>query len=410
MIRKGLFYLILLFLPCLSFSQGQLLKRKLVASITTEVFDSILSARHVPKRLAPVRYDVNVFDIEYSTRWHDGSAVMASGLVYIPQNFHEKAAQIVYAHGTRLKKLREFKMNGEEAICAFYAADGYAVIMPDYLGLGTGEKRHLYHHAETEATCVVDMLEAAEFLFNLNNLKLSDQLFLTGYSQGGHVAMATHRYIQQHEAQLGYNVTASAPMSGAYDLAGVQGELMFQPYEYPGYLPYLLFSFQEVYHLAPDSAAFFQDEYYEAMLPLFDGNHKLREISTVMPAVPALALRPELLKAYQADTAHPMRRMMRENSLTDWKPESPILMCYCKGDEQVNYRNALVAEKQMKQNGAANVKAKMAGRRFRHGPCALYTSLYAKMYFDSIRAGSKTGKKGPFWNRFLVSLSKLRKV
>src|ERR1700691_5251020 len=41
------------------------------------------------------------------------------------------------------------------------------------------------------------------------------QLFITGYSQGGYVAMATHRAMET----AGMTVTASAPMSGPYALA-----------------------------------------------------------------------------------------------------------------------------------------------------------------------------------------------
>ena len=41
------------------------------------------------------------------------------------------------------------------------------------------------------------------------------RLFITGYSQGGYVAMATHRAMQA----AGMTVTASAPMSGPYAMA-----------------------------------------------------------------------------------------------------------------------------------------------------------------------------------------------
>src|ERR1700691_6549618 len=41
------------------------------------------------------------------------------------------------------------------------------------------------------------------------------QLFITGYSQGGYVALATHRAMQA----AGMAVTAAAPMSGPYALA-----------------------------------------------------------------------------------------------------------------------------------------------------------------------------------------------
>lgn len=410
MIRFLQIFLLFLLIPLFSIGQGKLLNQQLVTTIKTEQFDSILTARHVPKRLAPVRFDVAIYDIQYSTRWHDGSAVMASGLVMVPLESKQPASLLAYAHGTRLQKERAFSIVGEEALGAFYATDGYAVIMPDFLGLGTGERRHLYHHAESEATCVVDMILAAKELYKQIGTTLSEQLFLTGYSQGGHVAMASHRYIQNHAAETGLKVTASVPMSGAYDLLGVQGELMFQPYEYSGYLPYLLYSFQEVYKLAPDTSHILQAKYHEAIMPFFDGKHRLREMSAVLPKIPADALNPALLKAYQSDPNHPMRKIMEENSVMDWVPEAPVMMCYCKSDEQVNYKNSIVAEQRMNELGAENVKAKMAGRRFKHGPCALYTSLYAKMWLDSIRDGHPKGKKGPLWNRFLISLSKMRKM
>ncbi|MBL0019705.1 MAG: hypothetical protein IPP17_25555 [Bacteroidetes bacterium] len=87
-----------------------------------------------------------------TTRWSDGSSVMASGLIFCRMPL-EAIPLVAYGHGTRLQKERLWNMKGEESICAFFAADGYAVAMPDYLGLGRGERNHLYHHANTEATC-----------------------------------------------------------------------------------------------------------------------------------------------------------------------------------------------------------------------------------------------------------------
>lgn len=394
-------------IPLACWSQGQLIRQELLEVVPKAKFDSLLQAQHVPSRLAPVRYDVAVYEVDYQTRWHDGSKLMASGLVMMPQNCSTPAPMLAYGHGTRLHRKREFSMMGEEAISAFYATDGYVVVMPDYVGLGRGDKHHLYHHALTEATCMVDLLQCAKGMAKASNLGLSGQLFISGYSQGGHVAMATHKYLQEHPEELGMQVTASAPMSGAYDLAGVQGEVMFKPYEYPGYLPYLLFSYQEVYHIAPDSASYLLPEYYQAIAPLYDGEHRLREISPLMPAVPAEAMNPVMLKAYMDDPAHPMRAAMQENTLKDWVPEAPVMMCYCKGDEQVSYRNAIVTEKAMRSAGASQVMAYKVSRRFRHGPCGLYASMYSKLWFNDIRDGKGPGKPGNAWDRFLMGMSKL---
>jgi len=65
--------------------------------------------------------------------------------------------------------------------------------MPDYIGLGKGDKFHLYQNSESEATASIDMLLAIQELNIEFGIKTNKQLFLTGYSQGGHACMATHK-------------------------------------------------------------------------------------------------------------------------------------------------------------------------------------------------------------------------
>ncbi len=398
-------FLILVAAMCTAQAQ-QVLRQQLITSISAARMDSMRKEQHVPRRLAPVRYGVDVYEIEYRTTWWDGSPVMASGFYIVPHDCKEAIPMMSYNHGTRLHRARSFKMGGEEAICAFFAADGYAVVMPDYLGLGTGDRLPIYMHAETEATATVDMLVACKTLSSSLGLQHNGQLFLTGYSQGGHASMATHRYLQEHP-ERNLHVTASAPMSGAYDMVGVQGEVIDKPYGHPGYLPFLLLSYQEVYQLVPDSGAFFREPYNKTLPPFFDGLHKLNEVNAIMPPVPAAVLSPELLLAYKTDPDNTLRSALQENSLLDWAPTEPTLLCYCKADEQVIYRNALVARDSMEALGSTVVHTRMAGKRFGHGVCALYASIYTKMWFNSFRNGSAKGKSGPAWDRFLVSLSKM---
>lgn len=84
--------------------------------------------------------------------------------------------------------------------------------LPDYLGLGDSPGRHLYCHSKTEATASID-LYVLQKLCQLKNVLYNDQLFIFGYSQGGHAAMATTREIQLNHSDE-FTITASAPMSG----------------------------------------------------------------------------------------------------------------------------------------------------------------------------------------------------
>ena len=387
-------------------TDDKLIEATRIATISKSTMDSIRKIRHIPSRLVPVRYDVAVFDVLYQTQWWDGSPITASGFVLMPLGAEGALPVISYNHGTRLEKQKDWAFKGEEAICGYFATDGYIVSLPDYVGLRRGERNHLYHHSGTEALATVDLLRALKPLLGREGVQWNGQLFLTGYSQGGHAALATHKYIQEN-LKGEFKVTASAPMSGAYDLAGVQGRVLDEPYEYPGYLPYLLFSYQEVYRISPDSSAFFQAP-YDTLLPrLFDGKLNFRKVNKYLPEVPADMMKPALLKAYKEDENHPLKKLMQENSLTEWAPETPVLLCFCKQDEQVSYQNSLVAFNRMKELGSEVVHKRMAGRRFKHSPCSVLTSLYARLWFDSFRKGHTQGRKGPLLNRWLVSFSKL---
>jgi hypothetical protein len=71
------------------------------------------------------------------------------------------------------------------------------------------------------------------------------QLFVTGYSEGGHVAMATERALQA----AGATVTAAAPMSGPYALEAFGDALFFGSVDLGSteFAPLLVASYQHAY-------------------------------------------------------------------------------------------------------------------------------------------------------------------
>ena len=72
-------------------------------------------------------------------------------------------------------------------------------------------------HAESEARSVVDMVLALPAYLSKYGYSWNQQLFLSGYSQGGHGTMAAHQMLEADYPNI--PVTASAPMAGPYDLS-----------------------------------------------------------------------------------------------------------------------------------------------------------------------------------------------
>ena len=117
------------------------------------------------------------------------------------------------------------------------------------------------------------MIRAVRELNEKLAITAKNEIYITGYSQGGHAAMGLHKTIQETKIDDEFNVKASAPMSGAYDLAGVQEETMFKEYSHPGYLPYLFFTFQEVYKMYEDITTIFKSPYDSILPPMYEGYH-----------------------------------------------------------------------------------------------------------------------------------------
>jgi pimeloyl-ACP methyl ester carboxylesterase len=353
--------------------------------------DSLYTANGVPAFLFPTQYAVNVHRVIYNTLDGKNQPTIASGLIIVPVGDTCPVPLISYQHGTQSKKDQVFSyLKGEWIVGVAGAATGYLACLPDYIGLGFSPGIHPYQHAETEARAVIDMLRAAREIAAREGLNLSDELFLLGYSQGGHATMAAHREIEENLAGE-FTVTASAPLSGAYDMSGVQFDMVasFDPYSVPGYLPFLILGYQDVYgNLYNDISEIFAAPYDSILPPLFDGNYTINDVNAVMPSVPRLIIDSTYAAAFFSDPQHPALLALKDNDVYDWVPVAPVRMGYCDLDEEVSFLNAFVARDTMQARGATNVEAISRSSTLGHFECAQPSILLSKFWFDSLSVNS----------------------
>ncbi len=389
-------------------SQAQLIDYELIGEFSLDSINTIWEESNIPKLMVPINNSVAIYHVNYYSHWIDGTKIKASGRYLIPIGL-KSFPTIVYNHGTRIKKGRPKILGGENKLCMIFATDGYAVICPDYIGLGEGDKTHLYCNVESEAIAGIDFILAIKELNKKLEIIANRQLFITGYSQGGHAAMSLHKVIER-DYQNEIKITASSPMSGPYNISGIQGELMFQEYSQPHYLPYLIYGLNIAYHIWPQNE--FYDIYkkpYNTLIPkLFDGNHKIKAINKALPETPIDIINDEIVNAYKVDSNFILHSLLKKNDVSNWKPKAPIQMCYCEADEEVMYENAILTKKNMLNLGASNITAISAGKKYGHGKCAGFATLYTKYYFDTFKNGkTTTGKKGAILKRASLGLYKI---
>ena len=203
-----------------------------IASLNAATFQAQLAASSSGAQLLQITGNpscgVDFYYIKFWTLGGAGETTESSGALMVPTGAAPACSGprpiVLYAHGTNpLKTLNIADItnttNTEGAlIAAMFAAQGYIVVAPNYAGYDISTLGyHPFLNAQQQSGEMIDILTAARTALP-NTLSAatrdSGKLFVTGYSEGGHVAMATQRALEASGAV----VTGAAPMSGPYAL------------------------------------------------------------------------------------------------------------------------------------------------------------------------------------------------
>ncbi len=373
---KATFLLLFLYtaLPAQQLVSTTLLGSRTKAQLTTQF------------SLPIIQYGAKFYRITYTTTNVQGLTDTVSGLVAIPDNPANVYPRLVYQHGTAGTKLGVPSFNaaqgGEGSIGLLFAGLGYVSLLPDYLGLGVSKGFHPYVHAASEASVAVDMLRVLPDFNAQYDVHTNEQLFITGYSQGGHAAMALHREIETDLADE-FTVTAAAPMSGPYSIGEVMRSLILSDsvYYYPAYLPNTILSFQTVYgNLFSQLSDVFKDPYASVIGQFYSGAISLDDLNSQLIALltanegdsrPLRMLQPAIVQAVTTNPDHPFNIALKDNNVYAWAPVAPTRIYYCMADDQVPYLNSLLARDTMLARGANYVVATDVNPTADHGGCVV---------------------------------------
>ena len=316
--------------------------------------------------------DVTVSRISYDTIGGNGEAITSSGVVMAPTGDSALCSGprpvVLYAHGTNTDTSYDLSaFIGDSSnpaasesviLLATYASQGYVVVAPNYAGYAHSNLGyHPYLDEVQQSTDMIDALEYARSNEGALNAEMSDVLFVSGLSQGGYVAMATHKALEAK----GEVVKASMPISGPY------ATLDFMDMVFNGYVNGGATQFAPMYLTALDRAHDIYDEpseVYAAQYADFADNalprpggfseSGLPEVQLFSGDAPANApntaafgedhlLADSFRAAYLMDAqANPLapenkiRALVKESDLRDWTPVAPLLMCGA-GDDPVVY-------------------------------------------------------------------------
>ena len=175
------------------------------------------------------RYAVTSYRIEYLTVGATGQTVKASGLVSVPNKpAGAKSPVLSYQHGTIFRDAEAPSNNAVASeISVVMASLGYIVLAPDYVGYGVSKGvPHPYLQAAPMAASVIDFLTAAKTWRQQTGVYDNQQLFLTGYSEGGYATMAAHRALQAGNLPHLQQLRMVVPGAGPYNVQATLDSLI----------------------------------------------------------------------------------------------------------------------------------------------------------------------------------------
>ena len=286
------------------------------------------------------RSGVSLYTVQYETVDAFGKSVVVSGGIVTPTDFDEELPLFSYQHSTVLYAEdvpSRFSFSSFESLLPlFIASQGFVTAAPDFIGLGDSPGFHPFLHAASAFNTVLDILPVAQEIAKLENIETSSELYLMGYGEGAYATMATHREIEATD-ESPYEVMASAPMAGPYDLSEILLDQLLREntsYPQPFILPYLLIAYNNIYPFYDDPEEVFTADIANRVLPRLNGSNTGALINTLLPSdIPREFLQPAFVDSLLSNSNHPLHVALRENDVYNWKPRASLRMYHCEADE-----------------------------------------------------------------------------
>jgi len=290
------------------------------------------------------------YTITYNTHDIEGNTVIASGAVFIP-DVKEPLPILNYNHGTYFpsgeSKAPSYlsNWNPELGIGKLFAASGYIVVLPDYIGYGATKKlKHPYGAYNHIAATSIDMLRAVKELCEKENVTLSGKNFFSGWSEGAAVSLAVVKTLQENSAGE-FKPTATVANAGPYYSSAFVDHILesTEPLTYMSTYAWVLQSYNWIYNIDKPYAYYFNE-------PAAGRLEKNMEAS--IPHNPLELFTSSFRNSYKAGKEKALEEALKQNDLWDWKPESKMILCHGDEDDYVPLFNSEKAYKEMKAKGA----------------------------------------------------------
>lgn len=211
---------------------------------------------------------LDVYDLQYDIRGHNGSWQPVSAKVYLPTQ-EGRYPLFIFGSGTTgiadkcapsLENMSVENLGNYHNHMISQAAEGYITVFPNYEGFNNPEFSQAYFISESEAKTLLAAIQSLyELQKSTTSLSVIDfsKVFLSGYSQGGHAALSAAKEWNQLPDTI--HLTGIVEYAGA---ANVRALFVDSPW----LASYLVQSFTEYYGSNLQAFQVLQDKWLQKMV------------------------------------------------------------------------------------------------------------------------------------------------
>ncbi|MDI9359141.1 MAG: lipase family protein [Phycisphaerales bacterium] len=313
-----------------------------------------------------IRYAVDVYSITYTTTLADGSSIVASGAILCPHG-SQAVRMASYQHATSVNKddvpsnyanfVPGQGTGSETYLMALpFAADGYVVSCPDYVGFGSTYGKVESYVSKQSITNTFDMLQATKEFVKQQNISLrDDSIAIYGYSEGGYMSLGLHQMI---EAQTQWPVSLDFAGAGPYDIKSMTDSVFNSKairggWNFMGTYALALYSLLEYYPLPSLNI------YSVINQPYADNLLKTSTISwpvinrNMTNDTPAVFFTKSFIEGIKNNTGNfvAFNQLLYASNVYNWKPKYPVTFFTGSLDNFVFSSNSDSAYQAIKRNG-----------------------------------------------------------
>jgi predicted esterase len=281
-------------------------------------------------QLTPKATQVTHYELKYTIVLTDQDPIPIRASVFVPHT-RAQLPLFVFGSGTTgvadhcapsLENVSKKNMGDYTNHMVAQAAQNYIVVFPDYVGFNDENRDHPYFVAELEARTLLGAVEQIFVLHEAGTFPTlqKDAVFLSGYSQGGHAALAA--------ASRRHLLPDSIPITGVITYASAENVTALLS-ESPRLAPYILYAYEQYYDIDLNADAVLQPQWVSS----------LERDATRLCVTDAYAFYPNSLSAMYTEvfahsllnnsleTVHPeLHRLLQENSRLENLENTPILV------------------------------------------------------------------------------------